>query len=690
MRPMRKNKIRGNLDLIRFDFPILNFGKKLDNPKGWLSVSRSLSVWRLPVAKIIWRCTVLITLAVPCLADVKLPRLISDGLIIQRDKPVHVWGWADEGEAVTIRIGNETHTSVTQKGIWSADFKALKANTQVEIDIHGKNHLQIKDVVAGDVWLAAGQSNMETTLKRVAPRYPNLIESTHLPLIREFRVPVVYSFKGPQQDYPKGSWKTATPENLADFSAVGFFFSRAIAQQLNVPVGIILIAVGGSPAEAWVSTETLKNYPEHLANYKKFTDDTVLQQTLSQDKAKVDDWFAKVNAADLGLQAKPAWSTADIDFNSWPTLIVPGAFKDQGIDFVNGVAWLKKNITLTEAQAKQSATLWLGVMVDSDIVYINGQSVGQTGYRYPPRIYPINPGILKAGSNTITIRLTSNSEEPGLVKDKRYALQLGDQQVDLSGPWHYKITARAGVYPTTTTMHYQPASLFNAKLAPALKTLIKGVLWYQGESNTKNPTEYSKLFPDLIADWRTQFQWPQLPFLFVQLPNFNPSNSDPSESQWAETREALRQALRLEHTAMAVTIDLGEWNDIHPLNKQPVGERLALLAQKYVYGEKKIIADSPMATWASAKKSNVIVHFSKQNDALTLCSGSQLKTIALAGADKKFVWANAKINKNTLEITDERIGEPKFVRYAWADNPEGANLCGKQNLPAAPFELKVE
>ncbi|MEY4590544.1 MAG: hypothetical protein RL497_2620 [Pseudomonadota bacterium] len=631
-----------------------------------------------------------LALNTPSYADVKLPRLISDGLVIQRDKPIHIWGWADEGEQVTITLGEETRSVNTVKGIWSANFKALPGNKTFDISIQGKNHLQVKNVVTGEVWLAAGQSNMETNLQRVSPRYPNLISNTQLPQIREFRVPVAYSFKGPQWDFPQGEWKTATPDNLADFSAVGFFFARTLHTQLNVPVGIIVVAVGGSPAEAWMSTEALEHYPHHLAQYKKFTDDTLLQKTQAQDKTNKDAWHTKLNAEDLGTQAKPAWSSADTEFNTWPTLTVPGIWKDQGIDFKNGVAWLKKNIVLGEAQTQKPAHLWLGVLVDSDDVYINGQLVGQTGYRYPPRIYALKPGVLKAGNNNITVRLTSTSQEPAWVKDKQYALHLGTETIDLSGTWHYKIGADAAAYPTTTTIHYQPGSLFNAKLAPALKTAIKGVLWYQGESNVKRAEEYFTLFPDLINDWRTHFNRADLPFLYVQLPNFLEAKTEPGESQWAQIRQAQLQAAQLKNTGMAVAIDVGEWNDIHPLHKQPVGERLALLAQKKFYGNKKIIAASPAATRAKLKKSQVIVRFDKNNDALSLCFGQELNHFALAGADKKFIWAKAKINKNTVVIEkDERIKTPKFVRYAWADNPSQANLCGSNNLPASPFELPV-
>lgn len=633
--------------------------------------------------------TSLLAAAVTCFsasADVRLPRLVSDGLVLQQGKPVTLWGWADDGEQVQVSLGDRQQTTTAKDGRWQLEFKPLKAGQRLQIQVQGKNRIEVKNVVAGDVWIAAGQSNMELPINRVLTRYPDLVSTTNLPDIREFSVPVAYNFQGPQEDFTKGQWKTATPENLAGFSAVGFFFARDLYQKYQVPIGLISIPVGGSPAEAWVSESVLQKYPPHLAAYQKFKDDAVLQKTIADDKAKVDAWYARAHSEDKGLQNN--WSAANPVTTNWPSLTVPGSLREQQVDFTNGIVWLHKTLNLSAQQAAQGGKLWLGAIVDGDEVYINGQLVGQTGYQYPPRIYPVKAGVLKAGENHITIRLTSYSSNPGFVKDKTYALQLGDEKISLQGQWQYQVGMRGEGFPQTTTIHYQPASLFNAKLAPALRSGIKGVIWYQGESNTSRAEEYATLFPDLITDWRKQFHQGDFPFLYVQLANFMASKTEPGESDWAKLREAQRQTLKVKNTAMVTAIDAGEWNDIHPLNKQVVGERLALAAGKLAYGDKKAIASAPNAKKLKRTKEGLLVEFDGGD--LIVKGGGDVQQIAIAGADKKYVWAKAKIQGKKLLVWSEQVPEPVSVRYAWADNPEGANLYNSAGLPLSPFELSLQ
>ena len=628
-------------------------------------------------------------LAVNCLAnaDVRLPRLVSDGLVLQREKPVTLWGWADEGEQVSVSLGQQTLTTKAVNGRWQLVFKPLKTGPAFQIHIKGKNELTINKVLAGDVWVAAGQSNMELPINRVLTRYPDIIQTTNLPDIREFAVPIAYNFKGPQDDYAKGQWKTATPENLGGFSAVGFFFARDLYQKYHVPIGLIMLPVGGSPLEAWVSEDVLQAYPHYLAVTQQLKDDSYLQKLMADDKTKVDAWYTRANTEDKGHNL---WNAEHLAEKDWQTLKVPGLFRDQNIDFVNGVVWLRKSVTLTAAQAQKSARLFLGAIVDGDEVYVNGQLVGQTGYQYPPRIYKLAPGVLKAGENQVSVRLTSYSSNPGFVKDKLYALDLGDEKIDLSGDWKYKVGMRSESFPKTTTIHYQPAGLFNAKLAPALHSAIKGVIWYQGESNTDRAAEYARMFPELINDWRKQFHQGNFPFLFVQLPNFMAPSSQPGESDWADLRDAQRSTLRVKNTVMVVAIDVGEWNDIHPLNKQVIGERLSLAAQKLAYGDRKVMASGPIPVALEAKKNGLLVKFSKAGGAPVFKGDDKLHRIEIAGADHKYVWAEAKIQGQNIFVWSDQIPNPKSLRYAWADNPEGANLYNAAGLPASPFQLSLK
>jgi len=630
-------------------------------------------------------------------ADVTLPRLLNDGAILQRDKPLTIWGWAAEGEKVTVNFAGKEKSTQAVDGKWQVTFPARKAGGPYELVVTGeKNQLKRSNILLGDLWVASGQSNMELPLRRVRYQYPGLIETTQQPNIREFNVPVAYAFKGPLSDYTQGDWKTATPENLENFSAVGFFFAQKLLAENKVPVGIITIPVGGSPAEAWVSESVLQKYPQYLRKLQPFKDDAHVQATIAKDKANSDKWYGDLGAADIGL--KNNWSQEKLDTSAWKTLQVPGFLKEQGIDFTNGAFWVRKTVELTQAQVAKKAVLWLGCIVDGDQVFVNGQAVGQTGYQYPPRIYAVPAGLLKAGKNSIAIRVTSYSANAGFVKDKRYALMFGDskfgaaysgdEEVSLRGEWQYQIAATAGSMQPGTTLHYLPSSLFNAKLAPALPLKIKGVIWYQGESNVDRAAEYQQLMTDLIGDWRKQFQQPDLPFVYAQLANFLPAVNQPSESGWAELREAQRKTLAVKNTAMAVAIDAGEWNDIHPLDKQKVGERLALGALKVAYGKKSLLASGPSLKKVKAKGNKVELMFADVGTGLQAVGG-ELKHIALAGADKKFVWAKAEVKSNKLVVWADSIAEPKWVRYAWADNPEGANLYNSAGLPASPFEASV-
>jgi sialate O-acetylesterase len=652
-------------------------------------------------------------------ADVNLPRLLNDGAILQRDKPLTIWGWAEEGEKVTVSFAGKEKSTQAVGGKWQVTFPARKAGGPYELVVTGeKNQLKRSNILLGDLWIAAGQSNMELPLRRVKYQYPGLIETTQQPNIREFNVPVAYAFKGPLSDYTQGDWKTATPENLESFSAVGFFFAQKLLAENKVPVGIITIPVGGSPAEAWMSEAALQKYPHYLEKLQPFKSDAHVQATIAKDKANSDKWYADLGAADIGL--KNNWSQTALDTKEWKALQVPGFLKEQGIDFTNGAFWVRKTVELTQAQAAKKAVLWLGCIVDGDQVFVNGQSVGQTGYQYPPRIYAVPASVLKAGKNSIAIRITSYSNNAGFVKDKRYALMLGeskfgagyagDEEISLRGEWQYQIAAQVGSMQPTTTLQYIPGSLFNAKLAPALPLHIKGVIWYQGESNVdradahgvhREPSgqcadetcaaitsEYRYLFADLIRDWRVQFNQDDFPFIYAQLANFLPAQTQPVESKWAELREAQRQALAVKNTAMAVAIDTGEWNDIHPLDKQTVGERLALGALKAAYGKKSLLTSGPSLKKVKAKGNKLELVFADVGKGLQV-RGGELKHLALASADKKFVWARAEVKGNKLVVWADSIAEPKWVRYAWADNPEGANLYNSAGLPASPFEASV-
>ena len=636
-----------------------------------------------------------VCLSFSALADVKLPKLITDGMILQRDQPIKIWGWANVNEQVKVSFNQKKYTTQTKEnGKWEIILDAQKAGGPFQMILDGKNHLELNNILIGDVWVCSGQSNMELPMERVKEKYPDVIANSTNSNIRQFAIATQYNFNKQNEDFPNGAWLEANPKNILDFSAVAYFFAKEINQKYKVPVGIIRVAVGGSPAQAWLSENTLKKYPNYLELNQLYKNDALVDSIKIRDASVSNAWNQQIDDNDIGLIETPKWYSADYQFNDWLTTTIPGFWDDaqlfksinQGRGNTNGVVWFKKDIQATKDMLRKPLKLYLGTIVDRDMVYVNGKLVGTTGYQYPPRRYTIPADLLIEGKNTITIRVVSNVGRGGFTKDKNYVVVNGKDSLDLAGEWNYKLGYQSKPMPGGgTTFQYQPAGLFNAMISPLFDFSVKGVLWYQGESNTGKPKEYLSLMTDLIADWRRNWNQKSLPFLSVQLTNFMESKNQPSESNWALLREAQLKALSIPETGLAVTIDIGEWNDIHPLNKEDVGKRLALAAQKQAYGEKEIVSSGPIYKSMKIKKDKIILSFSDVGSGLKIARGENLKHFAIAGNDKKFVWAKAIIKGKKIEVYHDAIQNPTAVRYAWADNPNGANLYNKENLPASPF-----
>lgn len=619
--------------------------------------------------------------------NVRLPRLISDGMVLQRDADVKVWGWADANEKITINFNDKTYnTTADANGKWTITLSSLKAGGPYEMEIKASNAITLKNILAGDVWVCSGQSNMELAMDRVKYKYPNAIANSDNPNIRQFVVPDRYVFELPQEDLQSGNWQSANPQSVLQFTAVGYFFAKALYEKYHIPIGLINASLGGSPAQAWMSENALKAFPAYLQTAEKYKDITFRNQIAEKDKAVSDAWYSQIHQLDKGLApgGKP-WFDTDCNTSDWAVMNVPGYWADQGLGNINGVVWFRKEFDVPASMTGKPAKLWLGRIVDGDFTYVNGKQVGSVSYQYPPRIYDIPSGLLKAGKNIITVRVINNSGKGGFVPDKPYHLTAGEQTIDLKGPWQYKLGATMDPLPGKTFIEWQPMGLYNGMIAPLQNYAIKGVIWYQGESNTGNPQEYQKLFPALIADWRQKWNQDDFPFLYVQLANFMEPKNKPSESNWAQTREAQLKTLSVPNTGMAVITDIGEWNDIHPLNKEDVGKRLALAAQRVAYGDKEVVYSGPIYQSVKIEGNKITLSFTNTGSGLIAKGGGAPKYFAIAGADKKFVWAKAKIEGDKVVVWNDQITNPVAVRYAWADNPEGANLYNKEGLPASPF-----
>jgi len=626
-----------------------------------------------------------IVITVNAQSQVKLPRLIRDSMILQRDQKVNIWGWASANEKVNVQLNGKTYKAKTgADGKWFITIPPTKAGGPYTITITGKNKITLQDVLFGDVWFCSGQSNMVHQMNIHDITYAEDIKTANYPEIRQFLVPVGNSLDGPKNNLPGGSWKAAVGEEVRPFSAVAFFFAKKLYDKYHIPIGIINASVGGTPIEAWTSEEGLKDFPAIQATIQK-NKDTAYVNELNRKAATAN---RPIPSKDKGLMENPKWHETAYVPKGWHSINVPGYWEDQGIKDLNGVVWYRKEINIPAPMTGQPAKVFLGRVVDADVLHINGKQVGNTTYMYPQRRYNVPAGLLKPGKNIFVVKVTNNFGKGGFVPDKSYCLFAGNDTIDLKGTWQYKVgevyLPRTGSGIAGINAQNQPTALYNAMVAPVINYSIKGICWYQGESNTSKAEEYAKLQPAQIADWRNKWQQPNAPFLFVQLPNFMDANYLPSESQWAQLREAQLKSLSVPNTAMAVAIDLGEWNDIHPDNKKDIGERLALAAQKMIYGE-NIVYSGPIYQSSKTEGNKIILTFDHIGSGLVTNDGEELSEFAIAGADKKFLWAKAKIDGDKIIVWSETVSNPQYVRYAWADNPVNPNLYNKEGLPASPF-----
>lgn len=625
--------------------------------------------------------------------QIRLPKLVSSGMVLQRNTKVRIWGWATSGEKVTVRFIGKTYTTTTgENGKWSVMMDSMKAGGPYSMEIDGINHIVLKNILVGDVWVCSGQSNMELPMSRIEPRYKYIMAHSQNSEIRQFLVPDRYNFKTPQKDVAYGSWVSANPWTIPDFSATAYFFARNLYKKYHVPVGLINASVGGTPVCSWMSKDALKKFPKLLQVASDYSHNSYLDSVRNVNAMNQNSWNKKIWGSDKGLNGNEKWYDANYNDSGWGTMKLPAFWTNEGLKNVNGVVWFRKEFNIPEYMTDIPATLWLGRIVDADYAYINGVFVGSVSYQYPPRIYNIAPDLLKPGKNNITIRVINYSGHGGFVKDKPYKITAGGKTINLKGNWKYKVGAVADKpLPEPTFIPYKPEGLFNGMISPLLNYTIKGAIWYQGESNTGDPgkpDQYHQEFTTMIKDWRSKWGEGNFPFLFVQLPNYGKPVTDPSAgSNWAKVREAQLLTLSLANTGMAITIDVGEWNDVHPLDKGDVGKRLALVAQKVAYGNKHIVYSGPIYKSMKIEGNKIYLTFTHTGDGLMMKGDDKLRDFAIAGRNDHFVWANAKIVDNDeVVVWSDEISHPEAVRYAWADNPGIVNLYNKEGLPASPFK----
>lgn len=623
----------------------------------------------------------------PATAKVKLPAVLSDGMVLQRERPVKIWGTADPGEGVSVTFGKKKYaTKADAAGRWQVMLPAMKAGGPYTMTV---NDLQVEDILVGDVWLCSGQSNMELTVSRVADMFGKETATYANPMIRYVKTPYGNDLKGPKDDIPQMKWTALAPEAAQAFAALPYFFAIEMYNETKVPVGIVNSSWGGSSIEAWMSEEALQDFPKNLRERDLYNSDEYKALVGKAGSMMGRFWNLSLYKGDEGLHAPQKWYEPGLDDTGWQTVnMFSNRLGDKNGYPVSGSHWFRQNVSLTAGQAGKDAVLRMGCMFNADSVYVNGTFVGTTSYQYPPRIYKVPASVLKAGENVVTVRIINSGGRPGFVKDKPYCLAIDGDTVRLAEQWKYKLGCEMPAGRGGVSFQNIPTGMYNSMISPLRNLTFKGALWYQGETNSGRPNEYEALLTNLIKDWRQKFADENLPFFIMQLPNFMQAHQHPTESGWASMREAQRQVtLKLPHTSLVVAIDLGEWNDIHPLNKKELARRAALQVKKNVYGKKDIVFSGPLCTTASRHDGKVIISFEAGTD--ELLPADRLKGFALAGADGRFRWAEASVEGDKVIVQSRDVPQPVKVRYAWDDNPKEANLKNKAGLPASPFELTL-
>jgi sialate O-acetylesterase len=615
-------------------------------------------------------------------AEIKLPRILGDNMVLQRDIPVNIWGWTNAGEKVVVEFNNQKLTAKADaNGNWKVQFKPMKAGGPYEMKITGKNQVILKNILIGDIWVCSGQSNMEWPLIN-SRNGEQEVQEANYPSIRLFSISRRMGEK-PLNDLISGEWKECSPATVANFSAVGYLFGRNLHKTLNVPIGLINTNWGGTNVQSWMEMSTLYDIPEYKASIDllKTKDFSVVED----EKVLMAKWAKRVSEEDLGI--KNNWQKPETDVSKWASMNVPMLWESSGLSGFDGVIWFRYDIELTAKEAEAGVKISLGKIDDDDYTYLNGQLVGNTNDYAALRAYNVPAKMLVAGKNTIVVRIVDHGGGGGFYGDPSDMYILaGNNKRSLAGEWKYSIGINLPSPMFFNNPNTYPSSLYNAMIFPLTNFGIKGAIWYQGEANVGEADKYQKMLSQMITSWRKAWNVGDFPFIMVQLANFNSKGSN-DYGDWAALREAqYLTTISVPNTGMAVAIDIGEGSDIHPRNKQDVGYRLSLVARKIGFGE-QIVANGPVFKSFTTDGNKLLLSFDNATNGFFVKDKyGYIKGFEVCGADKQYKWAKAQVTAdNKILVWSDEVTAPKAVRYAWSDNPDDVNLYNKEMLPAVPF-----
>lgn len=618
-------------------------------------------------------------------AGVRLPRLFGPGMVVQRGVRVPVWGWSTPGSSVRVSFDDESRSATAgPDGAWRVAFAPLPPGGPHTIVVRSTgDSIVVRDVLVGDVWVASGQSNMEFVVANANGAAAE-IAAANDPRIRQFKVPTSYA-PAPEADLAGGEWTVADRNHVGSFSAVAYFFARDLRKSMDVPIGIINTTWGGSRIEPWMSRASLGL--DEAGWRRLWAEEQRSQRRMVETmRAKLGD----IPKVDSGLvQGRAVWADPALDESRWQRITVPSLWEQAGYPDMDGVAWYRTTFELTAAEAARGVKLGLGAIDDADISWVNGTEVGRTNNYALPRVYDVPASALKAGRNVIAVRVEDGGGGGGIYGDpSSLFLEVGGVRRPLAAPWKFRVGA-VSLQADGQHINKVPTVLYNKMVHPLLPFPIKGVIWYQGESNAdrvEDAIAYRQTFAKMISSWRREWGVGDFPFLWVSLANFMaPDSQPPAMSAWAVLRDAQTAALSLPNTGQAVIIDVGEEKDIHPRNKQEVGHRLALAARRVAY-EARVEDTGPTHRSHGVRGRELIVRFDHARSGLESRSPSGgVGGFAIAGVDRKFVWANARIDGSSVVLSHPQVARPVAVRYGWGNNPTEARLYNKEGLPAVPF-----
>jgi len=617
--------------------------------------------------------------------------LFTDHAVLQRNVRVPVWGWTEPNAQVTISFAGQEKKAIAEPdGSWRATLDPMPASSEARqlriTSSKSQSSIIRKNIVVGDVWICSGQSNMEMGMGMC--KVSNEISRAEFPLIRLLMVPHKIAFK--PESTLDSAWQPCNPTTLLQggwggFSAAGFFFGRELHRELNVPIGLIQSAWGGTVCEAWASREALKPFPDFKAGLDS-VDQVVTSPGPDQLRSAMEKWY---QTKDPGTTN--AWYKPETDVSRWREVNLPASWSDCGLSKFEGIVWAQHTFEIPDSWIAKDLVLNLGTIADVDTAWINGVKVGNTDYFDQPRTYRVPAHVMKTGTKVLTLRIVNTGGGGMLGKPADLEIHpVGNEgeHLSLAGHWHIQETApRASTGPALAGNPNIPTVLYNGMIAPLLPFAIKGAIWYQGEANAERPYQYRTLLPTLIKDWRSRFRVGEFGFHIVSLANYKPLCDVPRDNDWAELREAQAMTAKaLPNSGIAMAIDIGEANDIHPKNKLEIGRRLALSALAITYG-KKIEWSGPWYKSMEICEKGIRLSFDHAKRGL-VAKGGKLTGFAVAGLDRKFVWADAVIEGDTVLVSSPEVPKPIAVRYGWDSNPT-CNLYNAEGLPAVPFRTDI-